>query len=154
MTSVEAEPSCYDPADWQLIKNERNYQASKYQMDLLVGYFELRQYQGKGDLPPSSHLNGTTVPVGGSDDEDEGAEPPIRHLLVHPGVVKTNIAGASLNNAFLEMLAQLTFIIVRVFLVFPTPVIHSSMPLALRFGFLAQRITLSRPTSPQSQRCI
>ncbi|KAI5122148.1 hypothetical protein M0805_000795 [Coniferiporia weirii] len=89
MTSVEAYPSSYDPEDWQLIKSTRAYEASKYQMDLLVGYFEQQQHRA---LAAGSSL-------------------PVRHFLSHPGVVRTNIALKSLNSVFLDYLMQLTFFI-------------------------------------------
>lgn len=91
MTSVEAYPSSYDPADWQLVRSARSYEASKYQMELLVGHLEQAQHRALA----------------------AGAPPPVRHLLCHPGVVRTNIALKSLNSKFLEYLMQLCFFIVR-----------------------------------------
>ncbi|KLO19773.1 hypothetical protein SCHPADRAFT_817415 [Schizopora paradoxa] len=86
-SSIEAVPSCYDSKDWQLLKNDHSYEATKYQMDLLVGTFEARQ--------------------------EDASDPLIRHLLEHPGVVKTNILTSSVNNFILEALAQMLFYLVR-----------------------------------------
>ncbi|THH11275.1 hypothetical protein EW145_g754 [Phellinidium pouzarii] len=43
MTSLEACSTAYDPEDWQLLQCELPYEASKYQVDLLVGYFEQQE---------------------------------------------------------------------------------------------------------------
>lgn len=83
MSSIEAIPSCYDPADWQLVNNNHSYEGSKYQTDLLVGYFEERQQK-------------QVLEVAGGDNMKAKA-PRIRHLLVHPGVASTNIVATSLN---------------------------------------------------------
>ena len=94
MSSIEAIPSCYDPADWQLVNNNHSYEASKYQTDLLVGYFEEQQQE-------------LLLEVAG--DEDTKAKAPrIRHLLVHPGVASTNIVATSLN-CILMFLMELAF---------------------------------------------
>lgn len=90
-SSLEADPSSYDPNDWQLLNSEKPYDASKYQIDLLAGHLELEQQR----------------------ELSAGADVPVRHLLIHPGVVRTNIATKSLNSCVLDSLMQLAFFIVR-----------------------------------------
>ncbi|TDL29187.1 hypothetical protein BD410DRAFT_8081 [Rickenella mellea] len=63
MSSLEAISKFYDPADRQLIKSAHSYECSKFQLDLLVGHLE----QMKPDVA-------------------------VKHLLMHPGVVVTNIS--------------------------------------------------------------
>lgn len=93
MSSIEADPSCYDPTDWQLVRALRPYEASKYQMDLLAGWFEQEQQRRLS--------------------ESKSKDVPVRHLLFHPGVVRTNIAVKSLNSHLLDCCMQLSFLIVR-----------------------------------------
>ncbi|KAL5527086.1 hypothetical protein ACEPAG_5877 [Sanghuangporus baumii] len=83
MSSLEALPECYDPSDWQLLRNAKSYEASKHQIDLLVGWFEQQQQERKALR--------------------------VRHFLCHPGVVRTNIAVKSLNNVVLDLCMQLAF---------------------------------------------
>jgi 3-keto steroid reductase len=64
MSSLEARPERYDPEDWQLLKASNNYILSKYQIDLI----------------------GTQLSVSSS-----GNDQSISHIVVHPGVVATNI---------------------------------------------------------------
>ena len=93
MSSVEALPEAYDPSDWQLLRNSKSYEASKHQIDLLVGWFEYQQHLQR--------------------EEKQGTEPKTRHFLCHPGVVRTNIAVKSLNSVFLDICMQLAFFTVR-----------------------------------------
>ena len=79
MSSVEAHPSHFHIDDWQLLKCKFPYEASKYEMDLIAGHLEelqLRQMQ-------------TSSKVGRDVADDERK---VRHLLVNPGIVATNIA--------------------------------------------------------------
>lgn len=110
MSSIEALPSCYDPNDWQLIENDHSYEASKYEMDLLVGYFETLQeaeVKGNGDAKQNgdAHVNALA-----------NGSPPyhaIRHFVVDPGVVVTNFAAASLHYSIvLHFLMQSVFYLV------------------------------------------
>ena len=91
-SSIEARADCYDPNDLQLIRTDRSYEASKYQIDLLVGHFEHQQYNA---LQKGQYL-------------------PIRHFVCHPGVVRTNIAVKSLNSTFLDLCMQLSFLLVSI----------------------------------------
>lgn len=103
MSSVEALSSSYSRDDWQLLNAALPYEASKYEMDLLVGYFETRQHK----YIVRSGVN---------------YQPKIRHFVTHPGVVGTKIAHASLShNKLLIGLMQVVFYIV------------SSRPYTLRF---------------------
>lgn len=92
MSSLEARADCYDPNDLQLIRTNRSYEASKYQIDLLVEHFEHQQYN---TLQKGQYL-------------------PIRHFICHPGVVRTNIAVKSLNSTFLDLCMQLSFLLVSI----------------------------------------
>ncbi|KAL5488351.1 ERG27 [Sanghuangporus weigelae] len=88
MSSLEALPECYDPSDWQLLRNSKSYEASKHQIDLLVGWFEQQQQIKQ---------------------REERKALRVRHFLCHPGVVRTNIAVKSLNNNILDLCMQLAF---------------------------------------------
>ena len=91
MSSLEADPSCYDPDDWQLLCTEKPYDASKYQIDLVAGHLEREQQRAIV----------------------AGEKIPIRHFIAHPGVVRTNIAISTLNSVVLDYCMQLAFLIVR-----------------------------------------
>ena len=85
-----------DADDWQLIDHSLPYQASKRQLDLVVGYLERRTREnlladGKG-LPAVS----------------------IRNVLSQPGCVSTNIQ-STIIGFWLVQLMQLSFIMVRLF---------------------------------------
>ena len=91
--------SCFDPSDWQLLDSDKPYEGSKYETDLLVGYFESQQQKRLLEYA--------------SEQEREKALR-IRHLLVHPGVASTNIIGTSLGK-ILVVLMDMAFYIVRGF---------------------------------------
>ncbi|KAI0347014.1 hypothetical protein BDW22DRAFT_485718 [Trametopsis cervina] len=61
-SSLESQPRWYDRDDWQLVKTDHAYEASKYQIDLVAGKLDKisRQQGGEGDV--------------------------IRHMIAHPGV--------------------------------------------------------------------
>jgi 3-keto steroid reductase len=90
-------PSCFDPSDWLLLDNDRSYEGSKYQTDLLAGYFESQQQKRL--------LESAT-------EEERKKAPRIRHLLVHPGVASTNIIGTSLGKILIFFM-DMAFYIVR-----------------------------------------
>ena len=109
MSSIEAVPSCYDPSDWQLLDNDHPYEGTKYQTDLMVGYFEAEQQRRL--LP---YANSELSTGDGKERLKMELAPRIRHLLVHPGVASTNIAAGALNW-FLAILMDLAFYFVRSF---------------------------------------
>jgi 3-keto steroid reductase len=84
ISSSEARPGFADPEDWQLVKTQHSYEASKYQMDLL-GTRLNRQ--------PHNHSI-------------------VRHFVVMPGVVSTNI-GVALVGALMEIMKVVVFYLVR-----------------------------------------
>lgn len=102
MSSLEASPSLYDPDDWQLIKTEHSYESSKYQIDLIATNFDRRALE---------QISGE-------------AAVKVRHVVVQPGIVSTNIDNA-LTGSFLNFFKLLAFYIVSYpfyphFLIFST----------------------------------
>ncbi|VDC06253.1 unnamed protein product [Peniophora sp. CBMAI 1063] len=85
MSSLEAFPEFFDADDWQLVKTHQPYQGSKYQNDLV-----------------GAELNRRALL----------AHTPVRHLLVHPGVVHTNI-DILLISAFLHHVKHFAFYVAR-----------------------------------------
>ena len=85
MSSLEAFPEFFDADDWQLVKTHEPYQGSKYENDLIGAELNRRAIL--------SHT-------------------PVRHILVHPGVVHTNI-DILLISAFLHHVKHLAFWIAR-----------------------------------------
>jgi len=66
-SSVEGQPCWYNHADWQLVKTDHSYEASKYQIDLVAAKLEqrCRESGGEGDV--------------------------VRHFIVHPGIAHSNM---------------------------------------------------------------
>ena len=74
MSSHEANPTFYDPVDWQLTKTAHSYESSKFQVDLIAHQLDqISLREGSAELP-------------------------IRHLIVLPGVAGTNITSALLGT--------------------------------------------------------
>jgi 3-keto steroid reductase len=72
MSSLEATPKFYSYDDWQLIRTDHSYEASKYQIDMIATVLDRLAREGQGG--------------------------PTRHLIVEPGVSSTNVANALVNN--------------------------------------------------------
>jgi 3-keto steroid reductase len=87
MSSLEATPGLYDADDWQLVKTKFSYEASKHQMELVATHLDRLSLQA----PPGSKQ--------------------IRHLIVAPGIVSTNIS-AALVNTFTSFISLLLFYLV------------------------------------------
>ena len=87
MSSLEASPTAYSRDDWQGIKTDMSYEASKYQIDLIATKLHMRSLE-------------------------ENSEPPIRHLLVHPGIAESNMS-KDLVFSIIEYLKLAIFYIVR-----------------------------------------
>lgn len=85
MSSLEAFPEYFDINDWQLVKTHDPYQGSKYENDLIAAELNRRALL--------SHT-------------------PVRHILVHPGVVHTSI-DILLISAFLHHVKHFAFYIAR-----------------------------------------
>jgi 3-keto steroid reductase len=76
MSSLEASPLFYEREDWQLIKSEYSYAATKYQIDLIA-----------------THLDARTV-----EETPGGTAVKVRHLIVQPGVVVTSMSSHLVNS--------------------------------------------------------
>ncbi|KZV71402.1 NAD(P)-binding protein [Peniophora sp. CONT] len=85
MSSLEAFPQFFDVDDWQLVKTQEPYQGSKYENDLI-----------------GAELNRRALL----------AHTPVRHIIVHPGVVHTSI-DLLLISAFLHHLKHIAFWLAR-----------------------------------------
>ena len=111
LSSIEALSDCYDPNDWQLKESTHSYEASKYEMELLVGYFEtLQETETKSSASVEENGHARLI-VNGNEDTSRR---PIRHFVVTPGVVVTNFVAASLNYSIvLHYLMQSVFYLVR-----------------------------------------
>ncbi|KZT27062.1 NAD(P)-binding protein [Neolentinus lepideus HHB14362 ss-1] len=83
-SSLEGHRSSLDLDDYQLLRTDHSYEASKYQAELI-----------------GIHLSRQTA-----------AEGKIRHLVVHPGVVHTNVFAAALTW-FTDTLKILAFYVAR-----------------------------------------
>ncbi|TBU23768.1 hypothetical protein BD311DRAFT_730733 [Dichomitus squalens] len=80
MSSLDAEPE-FDPADdWQLTKTYHSYQASKFQIELIVSELEKRTIEAQ-ETGRASSLGETVAPHG-----------EIHHLIVSPGITSTNMS--------------------------------------------------------------
>lgn len=66
-SSLEGQPCWYDSDDWQLIKTDHSYEASKYQIDLVAGKLDQRSRDPGGE----SNL--------------------VRHFIAHPGIAHSNM---------------------------------------------------------------
>lgn len=87
MSSLEGQPRWYNHDDWQLVKTDHSYEASKYQIDLI-----------------SSRLAQQSK-------ESEGESSVIQHFLVHPGIVHSNMTNGMIN-LFFDMCKVMFFYIV------------------------------------------
>jgi 3-keto steroid reductase len=72
-SSATSHPQFYDPVDWQFVKSKHSYESSKYHTDLFATHLDRCSNQ---TTPDSKQ---------------------IRHFIVDPGVVNTNIASSLLN---------------------------------------------------------
>ncbi len=87
MSSLEAQP-WYDEDDWQLFKTDHSYEGSKYQIDLIASKLAKRSLEAKGEADA------------------------VRHYLVHPGVVHSNMTNGMIFF-FFDMCKVILFYIVR-----------------------------------------
>lgn len=89
MSSLEAQPCWYDHDDWQLVKTDHSYEATKYQIDLIASRLAQRSMEpdGEGDI--------------------------VQHFNVHPGIVHSNMTNGMVNF-FFDMCKVLLFYIVSV----------------------------------------
>lgn len=87
-SSVDSLPSYHPKRDWQLVETGNSYQASKFQLDLMI--LDLCRRARKG----------------------EGAEG-VRHILMQPGIVPTSIAADLLRPQILRYLMIGFFYICR-----------------------------------------
>ena len=90
MSSLQALARFYDRDDWQLVKSEKPYEASKYQLELLVTQLE-------------------RVSLASYDPEKP---PRIIHIIVDPGITSTKFS-EKLRNAFTTILQYILFYFVR-----------------------------------------
>ncbi|KAF7433511.1 hypothetical protein PC9H_005467 [Pleurotus ostreatus] len=98
MSSLEGRPGYYEAEDWQLLKTQHSYQASKYQMDLIATILDRRVLKGS---------DGSNTP---------------RHLIIHPAVTHTNVSHA-LASGITDFLKVISFYLAR-FLGSPNHPIH------------------------------
>lgn len=84
---MEGQPCWYSRDDWQLVKTDHSYEATKYQIDLIA-----------------SKLNQRSLEPGGESDI-------VRHFLVHPGIVHSNMTNGMVY-AFFDTLKVILFYIV------------------------------------------
>ena len=80
MGSLEAAPLFHPDDDWQLTETMHSYQGSKYEVELLS--FEL----DKRALNAQSKVRTTAL------DGSDRLRPQIRHIIVSPGVIQTNMS--------------------------------------------------------------
>ena len=90
MSSLQALARFYDRDDWQLIKSDKPYEASKYQLELLVTQLERVSLASYNPEKP----------------------PRIMHVIVDPGITNTRFS-EKLRNAFTTILQNILFYIVR-----------------------------------------
>ncbi len=80
MSSLDSEPT-FDPKDdWQLMKTQHSYQASKYQIDLIASELEKRTVEAL-ETGRASSMEETVAPHG-----------EIHHVIVSPGIISTNMS--------------------------------------------------------------
>lgn len=87
-SSLEAQPCYYDHDDWQLVKTDHSYEGSKYQIDLIASTLTKRSFEHGGE-----HNS-------------------VRHLLVHPGIVHSNMTNGMVD-VFFDTMKVLLFYIAR-----------------------------------------
>ena len=87
MGSLEGQPCWYDHDDWQLVKTDHSYEASKYEIDLIA-----------------STLNQRSLLPGGESKI-------VRHFVVHPGILHSNMTNGMVY-AFFDTLKIVLFYIV------------------------------------------
>lgn len=87
MSSLEGRPCWYDRDDWQLVKTDHSYEGSKYEIDLIF-----------------SKLNQRSLLPGGESNA-------VRHFLVHPGVLHSNMTNGMVY-VFFDTIKVLLFYIV------------------------------------------
>lgn len=80
----------YDPEDWQLLKTEHSYEASKYQMDLIGTQLGIQA---------TAAQKSSKIPAN------------IRHFVVQPGVANTGMIDL-LIVAFMKYFMLIAFYIV------------------------------------------
>lgn len=86
-SSLEGQPCWYDHDDWQLVKTDHSYEGTKYQIDLIA-----------------SKLNEQSLLPGGESNV-------VRHFLVHPGIVHSNMTNGMVY-VFFDTLKVMLFYIV------------------------------------------
>lgn len=116
MSSLEGRPSFFPGLDdWQHIKASHSYEASKYSTELLA--CTLDRVEAKN--------------------QRSGDEAQIRHFVVHPGIVATNIF-IEHTGWFLDKLMILAFYIVRRL---SSCILAASQTILTRLAFLGPYIT-------------
>jgi len=111
MSSIEASPTIYLPGDWQLIKTDYSYAASKYQMELIA-----------------AHLDNFAIK-----EAPRGEEVKVRHVIVQPGAAHTNIMDSLFNNWLVSTISALK--VATFYMVCPSPV----SPAHLRHSWYCHR---------------
>jgi len=91
MSSLEAIQDNFDSMDWQLTETEMPYEGSKCQVDLISATL---------DFESTSIVANESCAV--------------RHMIIQPGVVDTDIFGASQIGFFLNVFKLLTFYVARI----------------------------------------
>ena len=87
MGSLEGQPRWYNHDDWQLLKTDHSYEASKYELDLIANKLNQRSLQ------PGRESN------------------IVRHFLVHPGIVHSNMT-QGMVTLFFDTLKVMLFYVV------------------------------------------
>lgn len=75
MSSLDSEPIFDLKEDWQLTKTMHSYNASKFQIELIVAELERRTLEGAPSIPDVSAPNGE-----------------FHHYIVSPGITATNMS--------------------------------------------------------------
>ncbi|EIW56997.1 uncharacterized protein TRAVEDRAFT_73290 [Trametes versicolor FP-101664 SS1] len=75
MSSLDSEPIFDLKEDWQLTKTMHSYNASKFQIELIVAELERRTFEGAPSIPDVSAPNGE-----------------FHHYIVSPGITATNMS--------------------------------------------------------------
>ena len=90
MSSLEGQPCWYDHDDWQLVKTDHSYEGTKYQIDLIASRLNQRSFASGGE---------SSV---------------VRHFLVHPGIVHSNMT-KGMVYVFFDTLKVILFYIVSTY---------------------------------------